>query len=62
MVELADFLKAELSILVKELTEVGKEIREDVSQISSKHKVQLTETLKRSKDQAVEAWNKVRES
>ena len=59
LVELADFLKSELSILVKELTEVGKEIREDVSQISSKHKVQLTETLKRSKDHTLEVWNKV---
>ena len=59
LVELADFLKSELIILVKELTEVGKEIREDVSQISSKHKVQLTETLKRSKDHTLEVWNKV---
>ena len=59
LVELADFVKSELSLLVKELTEVGKEIREDVSQISSKHKVQLTETLKRSKEHTLEIWHKV---
>lgn len=59
LVELAELLKSELSILVKELTEVGKEIREDVSQISSKHKVQLTETLKRSKEHTLEVWHKV---
>lgn len=59
LVELADFLKSELNLLVKELTEVGKELREDVSQISSKHKVQLTETLKRSKEHTLEVWNKV---
>ena len=58
-VGLAEFLKAELSLLVKELTVVGQEIRADVSQISEKHKVQVLETLKRSKDQTLEVWNKV---
>lgn len=58
-VGLAAFIKAELSLLIKELTVVGKEIRVDVSQISEKHKVQVVETLKRSKDQTLEVWNKV---
>ncbi|HFF4819825.1 TPA: hypothetical protein ACGC4H_002580, partial [Acinetobacter baumannii] len=33
----------------------------DISQISLKHKDSLTESLKRTKNNAVEAWNKARD-
>ena len=57
--EFAQFLKAECGVLVKELTEVTQEIREDVVQISLKHKENLVETLKRSKANTLDVWNKV---
>ena len=59
LLEFAQFLKAECGVLVKELTEVTKEIREDVVHISLKHKENVVETLKRSKDNTIDVWNKV---
>ena len=59
LLEFAQFLKAECGVLVGNLTEVSKEIREDVAQISLKHKENLVETFKRSKNNTVHVWNKV---
>ena len=42
-----------------ELSKLVKEIKNDVGQISTKHKDHLTETLKRSKENTIEVWNKV---
>ena len=57
--ELKDFIKAEFSTVFEDLTKLGKELKEDVSQISIKHKDQLTDTFKRSKEHTLEAWHKV---
>lgn len=57
--ELKDFVKAEFNLVVDELFNLGKELKGDVSQISTKHKEHLSETLKRSKEHTLEAWNKV---
>ena len=59
LVEISEFVKNELSSVLEELTRLSKEIRDDVGQITVKHKDQLTETFKRSKENTVEAWNKV---
>lgn len=59
LIELKGFVKAELNVVIEELTKLGREIKQDVSQISLKHKDQLTETFKRSKEHTLEAWNKV---
>ena len=54
--------KNELNALIEDLTKVSKELKDDISQISVKHKDTLVGSFKRTKDQAVEAWNKVRAS
>ncbi|MCL8297088.1 hypothetical protein M9Y33_15135, partial [Acinetobacter baumannii] len=53
--------KAEINALIEDLTKVTKELKGDISQISLKHKDSLTESLKRTKNNAVEAWNKARD-
>lgn len=60
LLELSQFMKSEMNIMMSELTKLGNELKEDVSEISNKHKEHLTETLKRSKESGREAWNKVR--
>ncbi len=60
--ELKNALKTELNALIEDLTKVSKELKDDISQISVKHKDTLVGSFKRTKDQAVEAWNKVRAS
>lgn len=59
LTELKDFVKSELNTVIEDLSKLGKELKEDVSQISSKHKDQLNETFKRSKEHTLEVWNKV---
>jgi len=44
---------------VDELAKLSQDLKADISQISLKHKENLTETFKRSKANAVEVWNKV---
>ncbi len=61
MNELKNTLKAEINALIEDLTKVTKELKGDISQISLKHKDSLTESLKRTKNNAVEAWNKARD-
>jgi hypothetical protein len=62
LVELKNALKVELNSLIEELTQVSKEIKDDINQISVKHKDTLVGSFKRTKVQAVDAWNKVRAS
>lgn len=57
--ELKDFVKSEFNLVLDELLNLGKELKGDVSQISTKHKDHLSETFKRSKEHALDAWNKV---
>ena len=59
---LGDVIKKEFGTLVEDLGKVGREIKDDLGQITLKHKDTLTDVLKRSKEHAVEAWNKVREN
>lgn len=59
--ELKNTLKAEINVLIEDLTKVTKELKGDISQISLKHKDSLSESLKRTKNNAVEAWNKARD-
>ena len=57
--ELSAFVKAEFSAVIEDLSKLGKELKQDVSEISLKHKGQLTETFKRSKEHTLEAFTKV---
>ena len=59
LTDLKDFVKTEVNAVIEDLSKFGKELKDDVSQISVKHKDQLTETFKRSKEHTLEAWNKV---
>ncbi|AWV85701.1 hypothetical protein ACE5JW_05045 [Acinetobacter radioresistens] len=57
--ELKNLVKSEFTHLVDELAKLSQDLKADISQISLKHKENLTETFKRSKANAVEVWNKV---
>jgi len=46
--------------VIEDLSNMGKELKEDVSQISTKHKEHLTGTFKRSKDSTIEVLKKVK--
>ena len=59
LTELKEFVKTEFTAVLDDLTKLGKELKGDVSEISVKHKDQLTETFKRSKENTLDAWNKV---
>ena len=59
ILELKDFIKEELNTVLDDLSKLGQALKQDVSQISLKHKEQLTSTLKRSKEHTLEAWHKV---
>lgn len=54
-----DTLKTEFANVLEEVTQTSKEIKQDLTEISLKHKEHLSETLKRSKDQAFEAFSKI---
>lgn len=58
LVELKAFAKTELNTLVEDLAQLTQEIKQDVSEISLKHKDHLTQTLKRSKDNTLQVWSK----
>ena len=58
LVELKTFVKTEFNVVIDDLSKLGKELKDDVSQISYKHKDQLTETLKRSKESTLAVWKK----
>lgn len=60
--DLKNALKAEINALIEDLTKVSKELKGDISQISLKHKDSLSESIKRTKNNAVEAWNKARDN
>ena len=58
--ELKNFIKIEFTAVLEDLSSLGKEFKQDVTQISSKHKELLTGTLKRSKDSTIEVLKKVK--
>lgn len=58
--ELKNFIKIEFTAVLEDLYSLGKEFKQDVTQISSKHKELLTGTLKRSKDSTIEVLKKVK--
>ncbi len=60
--ELMKVLKNELIHLSDDLSNIGKEVKQDINQVTLKHKDTLTDVLKRSKEHALEAWGKARES
>ncbi len=57
--ELNQFVKTELNSVLEQLINLGKELKEDVGQISIKHKDHLSEAFKRSKENTLDAWNKL---
>ena len=57
--ELKTFVKSELTAVIDDLSKFGQELKEDVTQISGKHKEHLTETFKRSKENTLDVWKKV---
>ena len=57
--ELKTFIKTEINIVLTDLSKLSKEIKADVGQLSVKHKDSLAGTLKRSKQNTIEAWKKV---
>lgn len=59
LTELKSFIKTEFSAVVDDLSKLGKELKGDVSQISTKHKGHLTDTFKRSKESTIEVLKKV---
>lgn len=58
--ELNSFIKTEFNAVIDDLSKLGKELKEDVTQISTKHKDHLADTLKRSKDSTIEVLKKVK--
>jgi len=60
LTELKSFIKTEFNAVFEDLSNLGKELKEDVSQISTKHKEHLTDTFKRSKDSTIEVLKKVK--
>lgn len=60
LTELKTLIKTEFTAVIEELSHLGKELKDDVSQLSSKHKEHLTDTFKRSKDSTVEILKKVK--
>ena len=60
LTELKSFIKTEFNAVIEDLSNLGKELKEDVSQISTKHKEHLTDTFKRSKDSTIEVLKKVK--
>lgn len=59
LTELKAVLQAEFNTVLEEIGQVSKEIKQDLSDISSKHKEQLVEIFQRSKGTAVDAISKV---
>ena len=57
--ELKAFVKSELTAVIDDLSKFGQELKQDVTQISGKHKEHLTETFKRSKENTLDVWKKV---
>ena len=57
--ELKAFVKSELTAVIDDLSKFGQELKQDVTQISGKHKENLIETFKRSKENTLDVWKKV---
>ena len=60
--ELVTVLKNEIVQLSDDLGKIGKEVKQDINQVTLKHKDTLSDVLKRSKEHALDAWSKARES
>jgi gas vesicle protein len=58
--ELKTFIKTELNAVIADLSKLGKELKDDVTQISTKHKSQLVDTFSRSKEHTIEVIKKVK--
>ena len=57
--ELKLFVKTEFNTVICDLSQLSKELKADVTELSSKHKDHLVVTFKRSKDNTMQAWKKV---
>lgn len=57
--ELKNFVRTELDHVLNDFTVLSHEIKKDITEISTKHKAQIVETFKRSKDHTLDIWYKV---
>lgn len=57
--ELRTFIKTEFNTVIHDLADLGKDLKEDIVELSNKHKEHLSETYKRSKQNTLELWDKV---
>lgn len=55
LISLKDKLAAEISAILEDVTKVSKEIKQDITEISVKHKDQLAGTLSHAKETVVDA-------
>ena len=58
-IALKNLVGSELNNVMTELAQLGQDIKQDVGELSSKHKDQLAETLKRTKAHTLDVWNKL---
>lgn len=54
--ELSGTLKLELGDLISDLTKLGTDLKIGITQLSSKHKLQITETIKKSTTETLDVW------
>ena len=59
LIELKDFVKKEFNVVLGDLTAFGQSLKQDVTEIKTKHKDHLHNTVVRTKTNAKEVWNKV---
>ena len=57
--QLKALIQSEMSVVAKELGALSKTLKEDISHISLKHKDQLSQMFKRSKQHTIAVWHKV---
>ena len=57
--QLKALIQSEMSVVAKELGALSKTLKEDISHISLRHKDQLSQMFKRSKQHTIAAWQKV---
>lgn len=59
LIELKDTLKAEMNTVLDDVTQVSKALKQDLSDISIKHKEQLSDTIKHAKETVVDAFSAI---
>ena len=59
LVSLKDTLKTEVSAIIEDVSLVSKELKQDLTELSAKHKDSISATLQRTKDHTLDVWNKL---